>query len=185
MKCYECKQHIDEYEHSNCPYCGSPLICHTCGYVFSSGVSVCPVCSAKESNLKEMERKEKANKKTMIAIAIVAFILLGFLLLKEKFVFIALISMPVLFFILHDKYRDKQSQMTKEELLAIEEYRKEIEEEKMAKKYNRYLYTCPMCGSNKIMDISTLNKSVSIEVFGLASKNLGKNYQCDDCKYRW
>jgi len=58
-------------------------------------------------------------------------------------------------------------------------------EEATAKKYNFYKYKCPMCGSNKIVNISQMKKTVSTEAFGLGSKKLGKCYQCDDCKYMW
>ncbi len=57
--------------------------------------------------------------------------------------------------------------------------------EKQSLKYNHYKYKCPMCGSNKIMNISTAKKMVSSELFGLGSKTIGKNYFCEDCKYIW
>lgn len=52
-------------------------------------------------------------------------------------------------------------------------------------KYNSLKYTCPMCGSHKIMNIGTAKKVGGVVAVGLASKNIGKNYQCDDCGYRW
>ena len=45
--------------------------------------------------------------------------------------------------------------------------------------------TCPTCGSTNIKHISTLNRAVSIGVFGLFSNKIGKNYECLDCKTKW
>ena len=45
--------------------------------------------------------------------------------------------------------------------------------------------TCPTCGSTNVRPISTLNRAVSIGVFGLFSSKIGKNYECLDCKSKW
>lgn len=52
-------------------------------------------------------------------------------------------------------------------------------------KYNGLKYTCPMCGSHKIKNIGTAKKVGGVLAVGLASQNVGKNYQCDDCNYKW
>lgn len=44
---------------------------------------------------------------------------------------------------------------------------------------------CPTCGSTNVKHISTLNRAVSIGVFGLFSSKIGKNYECLDCKAKW
>ena len=54
-----------------------------------------------------------------------------------------------------------------------------------AKEYNNYQYTCPMCGKHRIKNIGTGKKVAGTIAVGLASKNIGKNYQCQDCGYRW
>ena len=51
--------------------------------------------------------------------------------------------------------------------------------------YNNYMYSCPMCGNRKISNISTEKKLITMGVVGLASSNLGKNYICNNCKYKW
>lgn len=58
-------------------------------------------------------------------------------------------------------------------------------EQLIAKKYNYYKYTCPMCGSKRVKNISTASKVVSTELVGLASNKIGKSYECDDCQYKW
>ena len=45
--------------------------------------------------------------------------------------------------------------------------------------------TCPTCGSTNVRPISTLNRAVSIGVFGLFSSKIGKNYECLGCKAKW
>ena len=44
---------------------------------------------------------------------------------------------------------------------------------------------CPTCGSTNVKHISTLNRAVSIGVFGLFSSKIGKNYECLHCKAKW
>ena len=45
--------------------------------------------------------------------------------------------------------------------------------------------TCPTCGSTNVKHISTLNRAVSIGVFGLFSSKIGTNYECPNCKAKW
>ena len=44
---------------------------------------------------------------------------------------------------------------------------------------------CPTCGSTNVKHISTLNRAVSIGVFGLFSSKIGKSYECQNCKAKW
>lgn len=74
------------------------------------------------------------------------------------------------------------------EKIKVREYQESLkkqQETQEATKYNSYRYKCPMCSSNKIMNISTAKKVVSTELLGLASNKIGKTYQCDECKYMW
>lgn len=54
-----------------------------------------------------------------------------------------------------------------------------------AHRYNNYKYTCPMCGGHRIKTIGTGRKMASAVTLGVAGRSLGRNYQCDDCNYRW
>lgn len=67
--------------------------------------------------------------------------------------------------------------------ISIETADKEKEEK--TKKYNSFKCTCPMCGGHRVENIGTAKKLAGVATVGLASKNIGKNYQCDDCGYRW
>lgn len=69
-----------------------------------------------------------------------------------------------------------------------EEERREKQQAKASaerEKYNGFKYTCPMCGSHRVKNIGTGKKLVGVATVGLASKSIGKNYQCDHCNYRW
>lgn len=68
-------------------------------------------------------------------------------------------------------------------LISIETADKEKEEK--TKKYNSFKYTCPMCGGHRVKNIGTAKKLAGVVTVGLASKNIGKNYQCGDCGYKW
>ena len=44
---------------------------------------------------------------------------------------------------------------------------------------------CPTCGSTNIRRISGSKKAASIIGFGILSSNLGKTYECLNCKHKW
>lgn len=44
---------------------------------------------------------------------------------------------------------------------------------------------CPTCGSTNISKIGTLERGVSVSVFGLFSSKLGKTMKCNNCGYKW
>lgn len=44
---------------------------------------------------------------------------------------------------------------------------------------------CPACGSSRIKKISTMSRAVSVELVGLASSKIGKQYECQNCKHKW
>ena len=44
---------------------------------------------------------------------------------------------------------------------------------------------CPNCNSTNIQPISGTKRVGSILAFGILSKNIGKQFECKDCKYKW
>ena len=44
---------------------------------------------------------------------------------------------------------------------------------------------CPVCNSPNVEHISTLNRTVSVATFGIASSKIGKQYKCKNCKHMW
>ena len=69
-----------------------------------------------------------------------------------------------------------RSRINKEKLLQQATFDKQRESNKPK---------CPTCGSTNVKHISTLNRAVSIGVFGLFSSKIGKNYECLNCKTKW
>lgn len=59
------------------------------------------------------------------------------------------------------------------------------QKESHKRNHNNYAYKCPMCGSHLVKSIGVGKKTVSIGIFGAASSDFGKNYQCDNCNYKW
>lgn len=41
---------------------------------------------------------------------------------------------------------------------------------------------CPYCNSSNVTKIGTVNRAVSVGMFGVASKKIGKQWHCDNCK---
>ena len=56
-------------------------------------------------------------------------------------------------------------------------------EKQLAQKAN--VPKCPTCGSTNVHPISTAKKAVGFAMVGVFSSNLGKSYECDNCKYKW
>lgn len=44
---------------------------------------------------------------------------------------------------------------------------------------------CPNCNSTNIKRITTGSRMLSGLTFGILSSNIGKTYQCNNCKYKW
>ena len=46
---------------------------------------------------------------------------------------------------------------------------------------------CPMCGSTNISKIGSLNRAASIAGFGILSRKIGKQWQCNNpkCRHLW
>ena len=65
------------------------------------------------------------------------------------------------------------------------EFQGAVHEEENKKKYNNYMFTCPMCGSKKVKKISDLNRAASVATLGVASSKIGKQWECDNCHHKW
>lgn len=49
----------------------------------------------------------------------------------------------------------------------------------------KYIPICPTCGSPNIKKISATKRWVGVGMFGLASSDVGKTMQCNNCGYKW
>ena len=86
-----------------------------------------------------------------------------------------------------DHLVDAFTQQAKERQENIRQVQQEARNNAIAKTNNTQSNTpkCPTCGSTNVKHISTLNRAVSIGVFGLFSSKIGKNYECLNCKSKW
>lgn len=86
-----------------------------------------------------------------------------------------------------DHLVDAFTQQAKERQENIRQTQQEARNNAIAKTNNTQSNTpkCPTCGSTNVRHISTLNRAVSIGVFGLFSSKIGKNYECLNCKTKW
>ena len=48
-----------------------------------------------------------------------------------------------------------------------------------------HIFKCPKCGSINVKRISNTSRAISVELMGLASSKIGKQYECKDCKHMW
>lgn len=87
-----------------------------------------------------------------------------------------------------DAYKEKQKQKIIEE---YDEYAKNLvlygERNGSVENHTRkkFIPKCPTCGSTKITKISTMNRTFSVFTAGLASSKIGKQFQCNNCGYKW
>lgn len=44
---------------------------------------------------------------------------------------------------------------------------------------------CPACNGYNTQRIGVIKRSVDVEIFGLASSTIGKQYECLDCQHKW
>lgn len=103
-------------------------------------------------------------------------------------------------------YTGKSTEAYKEKINDFEAWKKQ-EKKKIVLKYDEYAINlakygqrekpiekintmdssikCPVCGSKNVKALSTLNRSVSVAAFGLASSKIGKQYECKSCNHKW
>ena len=66
---------------------------------------------------------------------------------------------------------------------AIELYNKEYGHINHTKTIqNKPIITCPYCGSSNVIKVSTASRVVSTAAVGIASKKIGKQWKCNNCK---
>lgn len=118
------------------------------------------------------------------------------------------LATPIWLFICYGDYKSDVARY-KEELNLYNRNRKEWEKQKERQKANiaeMYRYRadneveqkyappapkptsqlkCPVCGSDNIERITTIDRGVSVAMVGLASGKIGKQYKCKKCKHMW
>ena len=81
--------------------------------------------------------------------------------------------------VLNQRGKDKYGEETWKKMQSS------VRAEEEAKRYNYYVFTCPVCKSKRVRKIDNLERSLSVSALGLASDKIGKQYECDECKHKW
>lgn len=69
------------------------------------------------------------------------------------------------------------------EEIAKQEWERKLEEGRRASQESQpHKVRCPYCNSENVKRISTINRVMSVGVFGLGSKKVGKQWHCNYCK---
>lgn len=68
---------------------------------------------------------------------------------------------------------------------TIEQEKAEYDQRQQEIALNRNKLHCPTCGSTNIIKIPTSKRVTGGILFGLFSGNIGKTFECLDCKYKW
>lgn len=76
------------------------------------------------------------------------------------------------------------------EMVCVEEKATSTEIEEREERRKKYtpsapLIHCPYCNSSNVTKIGTVNRAVSVGMFGLASSKIGKTHKCNDCGSTW
>lgn len=50
---------------------------------------------------------------------------------------------------------------------------------------NEYIVRCPICGSSQIKRLTVVDRGSSFLFWGFASAKVGKQFECQNCEYRW
>lgn len=100
--------------------------------------------------------------------------------------FVILLIMFIIFYNQHvhamQKYKD-DCELYRTDKKAYQ--RKEVQKEDFRKAMEASKPKCPQCNSTNIEKISTVDRAISIQIVGLASNKIGKQYKCKNCKFIW
>lgn len=184
--CPECNQEISEHSES-CIKCGFPLkkFMEENDLTDTNALWVCPVCANAhfgDYNVLSIKLKceycntlfiqTKENTKELFSLSIA----------KKD----------------HEEYKAKIIEIAKKygnNRFSDIEYRKrrnsiyrEVENYKKEKQLQQTIKNiphCPTCNSTNVRLIPTGKRTMSILGFGILSKNVGKTYECLNCKMKW
>lgn len=203
VNCPECGRENVSDAADTCPACGYNIKAHY--------DKIKEIEKAKENELHAKERMEATIEKwadevkmpekpkhsigiLCIGVFLAAFFLLS-LLTEYTYGSIVFGILTVIFIILYAT--DFNKELT-EYQNNLENAEKDFRAYQLEKAYDRwknapYVPTapipstprCPHCGSTNIERISTLDRAISVEMVGLASGKIGKQYKCKNCKHMW
>ncbi len=187
--------------------------CPECGNEFLESLKTCPHCGLSLDDREALNKiyeikylENRANADNMNLLKYFGFAILSFLLIiigiywyimERDSEIISLIATGLLFLlysviaiikeVLNDSKAKKRAELAKTDYEAYLKERKESMKQlqESSKNQNVYQPKCPTCGSTNVRKIGTGKKTASIVGFGILSSNIGKTYECLNCKYKW
>lgn len=172
--CPECKNEVSQYAES-CPNCGFPIVrfMEENKLTDIKKVEICPKCGRfSEGSLYYLKCDYCGS--TMAQTDLTMDEWISVLMKKDAFSFVEDMA---------NKYGNNQ--FSEEMFNARMGHNRSNSHTGEQKKEETNVPKCPTCGSTKIRKISGTKRAASILGFGILSNNIGKTYECLNCKYKW
>ena len=143
-------------------------ICKSCGAISFNKEDICPVCNIPLITVPFFTGRKIDN--------------LGG---EDRDKYIEEITGQKLNPIMVQKRKDYLKKIYNEQKEILQKRIKKSEESRINEYQQKYLAEhnihCPYCNSSNVTKIGTVNRVVSVGMFGLASKKLGKQWHCNNC----
>lgn len=186
IKCPECgKENVSDSAKS-CPVCGYGIKEHYDRINERKQQKM--IYEARMNNVKEPE-KPKDDLYVVIICVVSAVALLIFFIELPGLGITFFIGLLIIAAIFYSKYLTAMQQY-KDDCELYKNNRKEYQRRVVQKEdfhiaMEELKPKCPQCNSTNIEKISTVDRAISVEIVGLASNKIGKQFKCKDCKYMW
>ena len=147
-------------------------ICKSCGAISFNKEDICPVCNIPLITVPFFTGRKIDN--------------LGG---EDRDKYIEEITGQKLNPIMVQKRKDYLKKIYKEQEEILQKRIRKSEESRINEYQQKYLAEhnihCPYCNSTNVTKIGTVNRAVSVGMFGLASSKIGKTHKCNDCGSTW
>ena len=147
-------------------------ICKSCGAISFNKEDICPVCNIPLITVPFFTGRKIDN--------------LGG---EDRDKYIEEITGQKLNPIMVQKRKDYLKKIYKEQKEILQKRIRKSEESRINEYQQKYLAEhnihCPYCNSTNVTKIGTVNRAVSVGMFGLASEKIGKTHKCNDCGSTW
>lgn len=172
--CPECKNEVSQYAES-CPNCGFPIVrfMEENKLTDIKKVEICPKCGRFSEGALYYLKCDYCGS-TMAQTDLTMDEWISVLMKKDAFSFVEDMA---------NKYGNNQ--FSEEMFNTRMGHNRSNSHTGEQKKEETNVPKCPTCGSTKIRKISGTKKAASILGFGILSNNIGKTYECLNCKYKW
>ena len=147
-------------------------ICKSCGAISFNKEDICPVCNI-----------------PLITVPFFTGRNIDILGGEDRDKYIEEITGQKLNPIMVQKRKDYLKKIYKEQKEILQKRIRKSEESRINEYQQKYLAEynihCPYCNSTNVTKIGTVNRAVSVGMFGLASSKIGKTHKCNDCGSTW